>query len=155
RTGESRGSASAPRAKRTRPASPATRISPVGYCDPASPRGVAGFCIAAPSRSAASVRVPADRGTRPRPRPGPGPYAVPCHRLRNGTALAPLKAREVSMATRIEWDDTDPGATKVVGEDVLRSFYIGGVVPCPVGCGGSSELVRNATLPDGGGEIWF
>jgi len=59
------------------------------------------------------------------------------------------------MATRIEWDDTDPGATKVVGEDVIRSFYIGGIVPCPVGCGGNSELVRNGTLPDGGGEVWF
>lgn len=58
------------------------------------------------------------------------------------------------MATRIEWGDGD-GAARIVASDVLRSFYLGGIVPCPVGCGGGSELVRTGTLPDGGGELWF
>jgi predicted RNA-binding Zn-ribbon protein involved in translation (DUF1610 family) len=29
------------------------------------------------------------------------------------------------------------------------------MVPCPVGCGGFSEIVRVGTLADGRGEIWF
>jgi hypothetical protein len=59
------------------------------------------------------------------------------------------------MATRIQWDDADSGSTQVVGADVLRGFFTGTEVPCPVGCGGSSELVRTGTRADGGGEVWF
>jgi RNA 3'-terminal phosphate cyclase len=29
------------------------------------------------------------------------------------------------------------------------------MVPCPVGCGGFSEVVRVGTLPNGSGEVWF
>lgn len=29
------------------------------------------------------------------------------------------------------------------------------MVPCPVGCGGFSEVVRVGTLDSGAGEIWF
>lgn len=59
------------------------------------------------------------------------------------------------MATRIPLDEADSGSARVVGEDVLRGFFLGVEVPCPVGCGGRSELVRTGTRPDGGGEVWF
>jgi hypothetical protein len=29
------------------------------------------------------------------------------------------------------------------------------MVPCPVGCGGFSEIVRVGTLDSGAGEVWF
>jgi hypothetical protein len=37
----------------------------------------------------------------------------------------------------------------------LKHYLAGEMVPCPVGCGGFSEVVRRSTLPNGGGEVWF
>jgi hypothetical protein len=31
----------------------------------------------------------------------------------------------------------------------------GEMVPCPVGCGGFSEVVRVGSLENGAGEVWF
>ncbi len=37
----------------------------------------------------------------------------------------------------------------------LRLFYAGEPLPCPVGCGGSAEVVRVGTSDAGGGELWL
>jgi hypothetical protein len=39
--------------------------------------------------------------------------------------------------------------------DPLAAYLAGEMVPCPVGCGGFSEVVRVGTGEDGSGEIWF
>ena len=39
--------------------------------------------------------------------------------------------------------------------DPIGAYLNGEMVPCPVGCGGFSEVVRIATLPSGAGEVWF
>jgi hypothetical protein len=39
--------------------------------------------------------------------------------------------------------------------DPLRHYFAGEMVPCPVGCGGFSEIVRVSTMENGAGEIWF
>jgi len=39
--------------------------------------------------------------------------------------------------------------------DPLGAYLAGQMVPCPVGCGGFSEVVRVATLENGSGEVWF
>jgi hypothetical protein len=59
------------------------------------------------------------------------------------------------MATRMQTGDTDRGRSAVVRRGVLEEFYAGEPVPCPVGCGGESELVRTGTRADGSGEVWF
>jgi hypothetical protein len=39
--------------------------------------------------------------------------------------------------------------------DPLRHYLAGEMVPCPVGCGGFSEVVRISTMEGGAGEVWF
>jgi hypothetical protein len=39
--------------------------------------------------------------------------------------------------------------------DPLKHYLAGEMVPCPVGCGGFSEVVRVGTMESGAGEIWF
>jgi hypothetical protein len=39
--------------------------------------------------------------------------------------------------------------------DPLRHYLAGEMVPCPVGCGGFSEVVRISTMETGAGEVWF
>jgi hypothetical protein len=39
--------------------------------------------------------------------------------------------------------------------DPLGAYFAGEMVPCPVGCGGFSEVVRVGSLEGGAGEIWF
>lgn len=39
--------------------------------------------------------------------------------------------------------------------DPLKHYLAGEMVPCPVGCGGFSEVVRVSTMESGGGDIWF
>src|SRR5690606_25286744 len=39
--------------------------------------------------------------------------------------------------------------------DPLRHYLAGEMVPCPVGCGGFSEVVRISTQENGAGEVWF
>jgi hypothetical protein len=39
--------------------------------------------------------------------------------------------------------------------DPLAAYMAGEMVPCPVGCGGFSEIVRVGTLDSGAGEVWF
>jgi hypothetical protein len=39
--------------------------------------------------------------------------------------------------------------------DPLKHYLAGEMVPCPVGCGGFSEVVRISTMEGGAGEIWF
>ena len=39
--------------------------------------------------------------------------------------------------------------------DPLGDYLAGQMVPCPVGCGGFSEVVRVASLESGEGEVWF
>jgi hypothetical protein len=39
--------------------------------------------------------------------------------------------------------------------DPLGAYLAGTMVPCPVGCGGFSEVVRVGTLENGAGEVWF
>jgi hypothetical protein len=39
--------------------------------------------------------------------------------------------------------------------DPLKHYLAGEMVPCPVGCGGFSEVVRVSTMENGAGEIWF
>ncbi|MEX1181625.1 MAG: hypothetical protein WEF86_00200 [Gemmatimonadota bacterium] len=37
----------------------------------------------------------------------------------------------------------------------LKHYLAGEMVPCPVGCGGFSEVVRVSTMENGAGEVWF
>ena len=39
--------------------------------------------------------------------------------------------------------------------DPMKHYLAGEMVPCPVGCGGFSEVVRISTREDGSGEVWF
>ncbi|HSJ31402.1 MAG TPA: hypothetical protein VK933_08215 [Longimicrobiales bacterium] len=39
--------------------------------------------------------------------------------------------------------------------DPLKHYLAGDMVPCPVGCGGFSEVVRISTRENGAGEVWF
>jgi hypothetical protein len=39
--------------------------------------------------------------------------------------------------------------------DPIKHYMAGDMVPCPVGCGGFSEVVRISTRENGGGEVWF
>jgi hypothetical protein len=39
--------------------------------------------------------------------------------------------------------------------DPLKHYLAGDMVPCPVGCGGFSEVVRISTMENGAGEVWF
>jgi hypothetical protein len=39
--------------------------------------------------------------------------------------------------------------------DPLKHYLAGEMVPCPVGCGGFSEVVRISTMENGAGEVWF
>jgi hypothetical protein len=48
------------------------------------------------------------------------------------------------------------GPAKGRGEDwIFQRYYAGQRVPCHVGCGGSSEVVRVGTAAHGGGELWM
>jgi hypothetical protein len=39
--------------------------------------------------------------------------------------------------------------------DPMSAYLAGEMVPCPVGCGGFSEVVRVGSRDDGSGEVWF
>jgi hypothetical protein len=39
--------------------------------------------------------------------------------------------------------------------DPMRHYLAGEMVPCPVGCGAFSEVVRISTRENGAGEVWF
>ncbi|HSJ15221.1 MAG TPA: hypothetical protein VK939_12445 [Longimicrobiales bacterium] len=39
--------------------------------------------------------------------------------------------------------------------DPMKHYLAGEMVPCPVGCGGFSEVVRISTREGGSGEVWF
>jgi hypothetical protein len=39
--------------------------------------------------------------------------------------------------------------------DPMAHYLAGEMVPCPVGCGGFSEVVHVSTMPNGAGEVWF
>lgn len=48
------------------------------------------------------------------------------------------------------------GASRPLRRDgMLHLFYAGQPVPCPVGCGGSAEVVRVGTADSGAGELWL
>lgn len=38
---------------------------------------------------------------------------------------------------------------------VVRFYYAGEAAPCPVGCGGTTEVLRVSATAAGGGELWF
>lgn len=61
------------------------------------------------------------------------------------------------MATRIErgWEGGRGGRSTRKPSKELESFYAAEDVPCPVGCGGVSEVLRVATASDGSGELWM
>jgi hypothetical protein len=37
----------------------------------------------------------------------------------------------------------------------LKRFYAGLTLPCPVGCGGTAQVILVNSRPDGGGEAWM
>lgn len=39
--------------------------------------------------------------------------------------------------------------------DPMKHYLAGEMVPCPVGCGAFSEVVRISTRENGAGEVWF
>jgi hypothetical protein len=55
------------------------------------------------------------------------------------------KARDEMVRPSPPLEQTDP----------LKHYLSGAMVPCPVGCGGFSEVVRVSTMEGGAGEIWF
>jgi hypothetical protein len=56
-----------------------------------------------------------------------------------------LRRREGRIRPSPPLQETDP----------LAAYLAGEMVPCPVGCGGFSEVVRVGTLESGAGEVWF
>jgi len=67
----------------------------------------------------------------------------------------PFGVLEVQMATRMnDIEDEGRGRRQMQVGRVLGLFYAGGAVPCPVGCGGASEVVRVGALATGAGELW-
>lgn len=56
-----------------------------------------------------------------------------------------LRRREQKLRPSPPLQETDP----------LAAYLAGEMVPCPVGCGGFSEVVRVGTLESGAGEVWF
>jgi hypothetical protein len=87
----------------------------------------------------------AARARRPRKKRRPSPE--------ERERLAKLRKRRKKMLRRREGrirpspplQETDP----------LAAYLAGEMVPCPVGCGGFSEIVRVGTLESGAGEVWF
>jgi hypothetical protein len=52
-------------------------------------------------------------------------------------------------------DEAVKPSPPLVQTDPMTHYMAGEMVPCPVGCGGFSEVVRISTKPDGAGEVWF
>jgi hypothetical protein len=52
-------------------------------------------------------------------------------------------------------DEAVKPSPPLVQTDPMTHYLAGEMVPCPVGCGGFSEVVRISTRPDGSGEVWF
>jgi hypothetical protein len=63
-----------------------------------------------------------------------------------------LLRRRKKLRRRDEMVKPSPPLQKT---DPLGAYLSGQMVPCPVGCGGFSEVVRVGTLPNGSGEVWF
>ncbi|MHB1170420.1 MAG: hypothetical protein ACYC28_14175 [Longimicrobiales bacterium] len=62
-----------------------------------------------------------------------------------------LRAKRRAMRERMSVKPSPP----LEETDPLGAYLNGDMVPCPVGCGGFSEVVRIATKENGAGEIWF
>ena len=52
-------------------------------------------------------------------------------------------------------DEAVKPSPPLVQTDPMVHYMAGEMVPCPVGCGGFSEVVRISTKADGSGEVWF
>lgn len=57
-----------------------------------------------------------------------------------------------SMESRESWGPVSGPADR---DGMLRRYYAGEAAPCPVGCGGTAEIVRASATDSGGGELWF
>jgi hypothetical protein len=71
-----------------------------------------------------------------------GVFGVPGARPRK---LRKRKMRDELVRPSPPLEKTDP----------LKHYLAGEMVPCPVGCGGFSEVVRVSTMENSGGEVWF
>ncbi|MGH7448542.1 MAG: hypothetical protein ACRELT_13320, partial [Longimicrobiales bacterium] len=72
---------------------------------------------------------------------------------RQGAFGVPGRPRRLKRRkTRDEMVRPSPPLEKT---DPLKHYLAGDMVPCPVGCGGFSEVVRISTMENGAGEVWF
>lgn len=72
---------------------------------------------------------------------------------RQGVFGVPGRPRRLKRRkTRDEMVRPSPPLEKT---DPLKHYLAGDMVPCPVGCGGFSEVVRISTMENGAGEVWF
>jgi hypothetical protein len=76
-------------------------------------------------------------------------------RRRKPQSSAAMKKRRRKMLLRKKRRRTVRPSPPLEKTDPLGAYLAGQMVPCPVGCGGFSEVVRIATLDSGAGEVWF
>jgi hypothetical protein len=62
------------------------------------------------------------------------------------------RKRRPDGRVRDEMVRPSPPLTKT---EPLAHYLAGEMVPCPVGCGGFSEVVHVSTLDSGAGHVWF
>ncbi|MEX0891196.1 MAG: hypothetical protein WEB88_03425, partial [Gemmatimonadota bacterium] len=88
--------------------------------------------------------APKRKKKKRRKAPG-GPLAEPVGKERPRKKKKKRRRRDEPVRPSPPLEPTDP----------LKAFMAGAQVPCPVGCGSFSEVVRVSTREDGSGEVWF
>lgn len=74
---------------------------------------------------------------------------------RRGKAETATLARRKKKVKKRRRDAMVKPSPPLEKTDPLGAYLAGQMVPCPVGCGGFSEIVRVGTLGNGAGEVWF
>jgi hypothetical protein len=127
------------------------------------PLGEAGAAAGAP---------PAPGGRRPRGEAGPRKRRKPARfdteqpevrkkkrarleKMRRAGIFGVPGARPRRLRKRKPRDEVVRPSPPLEKTDPLKHYLAGEMVPCPVGCGGFSEVVRVSTMESGAGEIWF
>jgi hypothetical protein len=83
------------------------------------------------------------------------PSAIRRRKKRRPTGAAPVAARRKKKVKKRRRDAVVRPSPPLEKTDPLGAYLAGQMVPCPVGCGGFSEVVRVGTLENGSGEVWF
>jgi hypothetical protein len=120
-----------------------------------------GETAAKPAKGAKGAKKAARKGRKKGPRfdtgepePGRKRKRARLEKMRRaGVFGVPGRPRRLKRRkTRDEMVRPSPPLEKT---DPLKHYLAGDMVPCPVGCGGFSEVVRISTMENGAGEVWF